>query len=151
MRRLAIILIALIAAVLVLSVIGYGYAQGNETGGGVSSGCCAFASAYDATDAENLDIIREFRDKYLMTTPAGRGVVVLYYDVFSPPVAGFINDHPAVKPFARAAWTPAVAISTVAVDTTTAEKVVIAGSLAVVSAGLFLWVQRRRGGGTHPS
>lgn len=146
MRSLSIVPAVLIAAALLLGVIGQGYAQGNETDGGTTGGCCAIASAYDATDHDDLDKIREFRDNYLMTNPVGRGIVALYYDVFSPPVAAFIDGHPAVKPLARAALAPVVAVSTVAVDTTPAEKVAIAGLLVLISVGMILWVKRRRSG-----
>ena len=146
MRSRSIVPAVLIAAALLLGVIGQGYAQGNETDGGATGGCCAIASAYDATDHDELDKIREFRDDYLMTNPVGRSIVALYYDVFSPPVASFIDDHPAVKPLARAALAPVVAVSTVAVDTTPAEKVAIAGLLVLISVGMILWVKRRRSG-----
>ena len=144
MRKLAIILATLLAVVVILSVIGYGYAQ--EDGGTTSGGsCCAAASAYDATDDGDLDVIRQFRDEYLMASPVGRGVAALYYEVFSPPLASFINDHPAVKPVARAALAPVIAISTVAVDTTLVEKLIIAGLFTLASVAVVVWVKKRHG------
>jgi hypothetical protein len=59
-----------------------------------------------------------------VTNPVGSSLVSLYYKL-SPPVAEFINEHPALKPVVRAGLLPAVAISTVAVNTTSAEKVAI--------------------------
>ncbi len=147
MRRVAIILTALLSVALILTVIGYGYAQEEETTG--TSGCCAMASAYDSTDEGHLNIIRQFRDEYLMTNPVGRGVTALYYEVISPPLAGFINDHPAVKPLARSALAPVVAISALAVDTTTVEKFAIAGLLALASVAVVIWVRKRRGRGSQ--
>jgi hypothetical protein len=79
MVGLATILTALAVVAFILGVIGYGYAQ--EVGGGTTgtmAGCCAMASAHDATDEGNLDVIREFRDEYLMTNPVGRGVAALW-------------------------------------------------------------------------
>jgi hypothetical protein len=102
------------------------------------------AAAYDSNDDDNLNVIRQFRDEYLMTNPVGCGVVVLYYEVLSPPIAGFINDHPSVKPLARAAWAPVAAISSVAVDTTTTEKIAISGTLALILGGTLVWLRRRR-------
>jgi len=113
------------------------------------SNCCALASAYDGADNDRLDIIREFRDEYLATNPVGRGVAVMYYDVVSPPLADFINNHPSIKPLARAALAPVVFLSTVAVDTTTAEKAVIGSLLVLVSTGAIVWVRRRRGHGAR--
>jgi hypothetical protein len=148
----AVILATLVVVAFVLSIIGYGDAQDDEGGTtGTMAGCCAMASAYDATDDDDLNIIREFRGEYLMTNPVGRGVVALYYEVFSPSLAGFIDDHPAVKPLARAALAPVVAISTAAVDTTQAEKLVVAGLFALASVAVVVWVKKRRGRGSpHP-
>ena len=54
---------------------------------------------------------------------------------------------PAVLEFLLVALLPAVAMSTVAVNTTSAEKVAIVGSLALVSVALAVWLSRRRGKG----
>ncbi len=151
MRKLAIALTALLAVVLILGVIGYGYAQaptptpeGKVEG---AAGCCACAAAYASTDDEHLNVVRQFRDEYLMTNPVGRGVAALYYEGFSPPVARFINDHPSVRPVARVALSPVVAISIVAIDTTLAEKLAILGMLALTSVAVVVWAKKRRGKG----
>lgn len=144
MRKTAIWMTLLIAIAFMIGIIGYGYAQEKSPSEGGAAGCCVCASAYDSVDDARLDIIREFRDKYLMTDPTGQLIASLYYDVFSPPIARFINDHPVVKPYARVALTPVVALSTVAVDTTWPEKIGIFGFLTLASGMSFLWVQRRR-------
>ena len=153
MRRLMIALAALLAVALILSVIGYGYTQDDEEEpeGDAAAGCCVCASAYASTDDEDLNVIRSFRDDYLMTNPVGRGVAALYYEVFSPPVARFINDNPSLKPVARAALMPVVALSDVAVDTTLAEKLAILGALALASVAVVVWVKKRRGKGLQNS
>lgn len=145
MKKLAIVLTALLAAAFIFSIIDYVYAQEStpERGGG-AAGCCACASAYAGTDDSNLDIIRQFRDRYLMTNPVGRGVAALYYNVFSPPVAHFIDTHPQVKPLARAVLTPVIAASTVAVDTTLPEKIAILGAVALACAALVVLIRRHR-------
>ena len=160
MRRLIIALTALLAVALILGVIGYGYAQDDEEEeeevDEVAAGCCACAAAYASTDDASADdarlnVIRQFRDEYLITNPVGRGVAFLYYEVFSPPVARFINDNPSVRPVARAALTPVVALSDVAVDTTLAEKLAILGSLALAPVAVVVWVKKRRGKGSQNS
>jgi len=143
-KKLAIVLTALLAAAFIFSIIGYVYAQESTPEGGGAVGCCACASAYAGTDDSNLDIIRQFRDRYLMTNPVGRGVAALYYNVFSPPVAHFIDTHPQVKPLARAALTPVIAASTVAVDTTLPEKIVIISAMALACAALVVLIRRQR-------
>jgi hypothetical protein len=51
----------------------------------------------------------------------------------------------------RAGLVPAVAMGTVAVNTTPAEKMVILGLLALVSVVLVVWAKRRRGKGPEYS
>ncbi len=60
-------------------------------------------------------------------------------------MAEFITEHPSLKPIVRAGLAPAVAMSTVAVNTTTPDKAAIIGLLALVSVALAIWATRRRG------
>jgi hypothetical protein len=94
--------------------------------------------------AEEIEILRGFRDEYLLTNPAGQALVDLYYEV-SPPIAEFITEHPSLKPIVRAGLLPAVAMSTVAVNTTPVEKTAIVGLLVLSSVALAVWATRRRG------
>jgi hypothetical protein len=57
-------------------------------------------------------VLREFRDRYLMTNLPGRGLVSLYYS-WSPRVAGFIYRHESLKTFTRITLYPAVTLSRV--------------------------------------
>jgi uncharacterized repeat protein (TIGR02543 family) len=107
-----------------------------KSGGG---GCFIATAAYDTPMAEEIQILREFRDEYLLTNPLGQALVDLYYKI-SPPVAEFITEHPSLKPMVRAALVPAVAVSTVAINTTLVEKMV----LVLVSVALTVWVIRQR-------
>jgi hypothetical protein len=112
-----------------------------------SSGWCFIATAaYGTTMAEELEILRELRDKYLLTNLLGRAFVDSYHRI-SPPIAEFIIEHPGLKPIVRTALVPAVAMSAVAVNTASIEKVVIIGLLALVSMALVVWVMRRWGKG----
>ena len=144
MKKWRIVLILLLAIAFIAGIIGYGYAQGSTPTSGAGAGCCACASAYAKTDDARLNMIREFRDKYLMTNPLGRGIAALYYNVFSPPVAHYINSHPEVKPLARTVLMPVVAFSAVATDTTLAEKIAILVFIAFASGALLVWLRWRR-------
>jgi isopenicillin-N N-acyltransferase-like protein len=111
-----------------------------------SGGWCFIATAaYGTPMAEEIQILRVFRDEYLLTNPLGQSLVGLYYKV-SPPIAEFITEHPSLKPMVRAGLLPAVAVCTVVVNTNPAEKMVIVGLLALVSVALAVWATRRRGG-----
>ena len=108
-------------------------------------GCFIATAAYGTPMAEEIEILREFRDEYLLTNPVGKGLVDFYYRV-SPPMAEFITDNPSLKPIVRAGLVPAVAMSTVASNTTPTEKTAIIGLLALVSVAVAILVTRRRGG-----
>jgi Leucine-rich repeat (LRR) protein len=106
---------------------------------------CFFTAiaAYGTSMAGEIEILRQFRNEYLLTNPLGQALVGLYYR-FSPPMAEFITGHPSLKPIARVGLLPAVAISTLAVNTGPAEKAAIVGLLALVSVVLAVWAARRR-------
>ena len=86
--------------------------------------------------AEEIGILREFRDKYLPTNPLGKGLVKLYYKV-SPPMAEFITEHPSLKPIVRVGLFPTVTMSGLVVNATLAEKTAIVGLLALGSVVIF--------------
>ena len=108
--------------------------------------CFIATAAYGTPMAEEIQILRKFRDEYLLTNPLGQAVVDLYYK-FSPPIAEFITEHPSLKPIVRAGLVPAVAMSTIAVNTSLLEKAAIIGLLVLVSVALVVWATRRRGRG----
>ncbi|HUW44570.1 MAG TPA: CFI-box-CTERM domain-containing protein, partial [Dehalococcoidia bacterium] len=103
-------------------------------------------AAYGTPMAEEIQILREFRDEYLLTNPLGQVIVEVYYRV-SPPIAEFITEHPSLKLIVRAGLLPAVAMSTIAINTTPVEKIAIVGLLVLVSVALAAWSTRRRGRG----
>jgi len=105
---------------------------------GCGSGCFIATAAYGTPMAEEIGILREFRDEYLLTNPVGEALVEFYYRV-SPPIAEFITEHPSLKSIVRAGLMPAVAMSTVAVNTTPAKKISIIGLLVLLSAALAIW------------
>jgi hypothetical protein len=111
-----------------------------------AGGCFIATAAYGTPMAEEIGILREFRDEYLLTNAVGRALVDVYYRV-SPPIAEFITEHPSLKPIVRAGLLPAVAMSTIAVNTTPVEKMVIVGLLVLVAVALAIWATRRRGRG----
>jgi hypothetical protein len=79
----------------------------------------------------------------LLTNQVGKTLADIYYDV-SPPIAEFITEHPSLKPIVRAGLMPAVAMSTIAVNTSPAEKIAIVGLLVLLSVALAIWLARRR-------
>ena len=112
--------------------------------------CFIATAAYGTPRAAEVQILREFRDGYLLTNPVGQAFVDFYYSV-SPPIAEFITQHPGLRPIVRAGLVPAVAMSTAVVNTTPAEKMAIVGSQVLVSVALAVWWARRRSKGPQYS
>jgi alpha-tubulin suppressor-like RCC1 family protein len=108
-----------------------------------SSGCFIATAAYGSPMAGEIEILRRFRDEYLLTNPLGQGLANIYYKV-SPPVAEFITEHPSLKSMVRVGLAPAVAMSAVVVDTTLAEKIAVIALLLLASVTFVVWATRRR-------
>ncbi|MGQ9546208.1 MAG: InlB B-repeat-containing protein [Dehalococcoidia bacterium] len=117
------------------------------------SQCCAVTVAYGTPMAAEMQVLRRFRDQYLLTNPLGKGLVKLYY-ALSPPIARFLAEHDRLKPIARAGLSPAVVVTTLVVNTNVFQKAAIGGFLALVSFVPTIWATKtlgkRRGTG-HPS
>jgi hypothetical protein len=114
-------------------------APGNEVGGG----CFIASAAYGSYLDNQVQVLREFRDRYMITNPVGRALVSVYYKL-SPPMARLINEHPALKPVVRVSLLPAIALSTIAVNTTLNQKMAIMTFLAIACAVAVAGYRRRR-------
>jgi hypothetical protein len=75
--------------------------------GGSGGGCLIASAVYHSPYAEEVILLRAFRDRYLLTHAPGRAFVRVYEDV-SPPLAGFIERHEILKSLTRWALLPIV-------------------------------------------
>lgn len=107
-------------------------------------GCFIATAAYGSAMEVHVGTLRDFRDAYLRTDPLGSGFVSLYYSA-SPPIAGLIDDHPALKPVVRGGLLPAVAVSELALGMNFAQKMAMAGTAAFSFAAIGLLLRRRLG------
>jgi len=81
---------------------------GSDGGGGSGGGGCFIATAaYGSYLDSHVMVLREFRDKYMLTNRLGRELVRLYYST-SPPIADYIARHGILKVATRFALTPIV-------------------------------------------
>lgn len=63
-------------------------------------GCFIATAAYGTPTAEEIDVLRAFRDQVLLESSLGSQFVEWYYD-FSPPLAEFISEHSLLRALVR--------------------------------------------------
>jgi len=102
---------------------------------GGSDTCFIATAAYGSLMHPHVKRLREFRDRVLMPTRAGRTFVDYYYR-YSPPVADYIIERPTLRALVRAAlWPLVLAI---------AHPFALLGGLLAVLIALIGWRRTRR-------
>jgi hypothetical protein len=109
--------------------------------GGGGGGCFIATAAYGDYDHPNVQILREFRDRYLLTNCMGRIFVDTYYR-YSPTLARLAANSKSIQAVARLNLMPVIGMSAV-VSTMNVYGFLIV--LAFPFIGSFLLLRRRKG------
>lgn len=110
-------------------------AENESTGGG---GCFIATATYGTSATSDLDTLRSFRDKVLMSNPLGKGFVDAYYST-SPPIADALKQDDGLRAGVMVFLvTPIVCFA----------KVVLSGLglllLGICSTGILLLLRKKR-------
>jgi hypothetical protein len=79
-------------------------------GGGGGGGCFIATAAFGSPLAGQVEILRQFRDRYLLTNVLGQKFVAWYYRN-GPAAANYIKDKPLIKAAVRMALYPLIGFS----------------------------------------
>ncbi len=127
-------------------------ALGNGGGGRdaeVTGADCFIATAvFGSNQAPHVRILRAFRDRFLLTSEAGRWLVTIYYR-YSPPVATWLEKHDSARTAVRILLTPVILFSWMLLRGGTP---LLALALLVVACSLMIFLPRsgRRGLSREP-
>lgn len=75
--------------------------------------CCILTAAYGSSMEPHVEILRKFRDRFLLSNSVGKAFVKLYY-TYSPAAADFITKHVNLQAMIRLSLLPVVGVSRVA-------------------------------------
>ncbi|MCH7959413.1 MAG: PASTA domain-containing protein [Candidatus Hydrogenedentes bacterium] len=93
-----------------LALVDLGASSVSAPGGGGGGGCVIATAAYGTPLAEELDILRDLRDRYLLDGAAGSLFVDTYYRI-SPPLADVIAQRPLLQTGVRWALLPVIGVA----------------------------------------
>jgi hypothetical protein len=85
-------------------------------------GCFIATAAFGANWVAEVQVLRDFRDQYLMTHAPGRMFVSWYYR-HGPVAAKYLNRNAELKPLVRAALSPLVVLAAFMLGASTTVKV----------------------------
>lgn len=80
---------------------------GSSGGGSGGGGCWIATAAYGSALDPHVEVLREFRDRHLLSNAPGR-MLVRIYEATSPPIAAFLAGHDSLRFATRCVLAPVV-------------------------------------------
>ena len=124
-----------------LSVFGIGLGTAADES---KSGCFIATAAYGSYFEKHVQILRNFRDVYLLTNDWGRAFVGFYYR-HSPAIADVIAGNGGLRAAVRLGLAPVVGVAYVTIHTTPIQKVLIMLFLiGILAVGMVMILRTRK-------
>jgi parallel beta-helix repeat protein len=95
-------------------------------------GCFIATAAYGYYSAPEVQALRAFRDRYLLTSSAGSAFVRWYYK-HGPVAVAYLDAHPGYKPMVRTALMPAVGLALFMTGTSLFIKAVVVLLMLIIA------------------
>lgn len=122
----------------------FGIGGGSDSAGEIASGCFIATAAYGSYFEEHVQILRNFRDVYLLTNDWGRAFVGFYYR-HSPAIAEVIAKNGGLRAAVRLGLAPVVGVAYVTIHTTPVQKLLILLFLiGILAAGMVMILRTRK-------
>ncbi|MFC1587979.1 Calx-beta domain-containing protein [Planctomycetota bacterium] len=112
-------------------------------GGGGSSGCFIATAAYGSYAEKHVVLLREFRDRCLLTNTPGSWFVNTYYK-YSPPVAGYIAERPALRGITRISLLPLIGLAMFTLNTSLTIKLLISCFILLIACTIIRRRQKKQ-------
>jgi hypothetical protein len=108
-----------------------------------SSRCFIATAAYGSALEPRVQLLREFRDRYLLPTRLGQWLVDTYYRL-SPPLADWIREHERLRTGTRGVLAPVIWIVRLGMGQAERLSYLLAGCLLLGIVGCSWYAARRR-------
>ncbi len=116
---------------------------GGAGGAGGGGGCFIATAAFGSQLEKHVQILRDFRDFYLLKSKAGTAFVHAYYK-YSPPIADIIAENKVLRAIVRVGLMPLIAYGYIAVYLTPLQQyTLILFSLCLLGWGSSIYVRRQ--------
>ena len=106
--------------------------------------CFIGTVAYGSPMEPHVKILREFRDRFLLVSATGKGLVRFYYS-YSPPIADFIAEHESLRAFVRVILLPFVGVSLLSLNIGLIPTLVLMLMLLTLMSATAIVLFRKRG------
>ncbi|MFH1777554.1 MAG: fibronectin type III domain-containing protein, partial [Candidatus Omnitrophota bacterium] len=81
--------------------------SGTSGGSKKKSGCCIATAAFGTPLANEVKVLCDFRNRYMMSNKLGRKLIGLYWE-YSPPFAAYLSDKELLKTIIRVCLRPII-------------------------------------------